>query len=312
MKSCTFLLVSILVLLSSAATAQIDTTDFFPMQIGNHWEYFLTTLTGTPGSLEIAVTGDTVLNGQHYIRFNKKYSDKYGEFSSRISYYRKDSNAVYLFWQADYCPEGEYKIFDLTPGLKDSTVWKTCRPNYERGSLGRGVHVWQGNGYINWVEQPGELRDFRDVAISQKDTAWWTGDGQSSITLLKGFGIVQENWFTVGTYYLKGATINSKTFGKLTSVENGKSIIPGSMTIQAYPNPFNPTTTISYSIPKASPVELKVFDMLGREIQTLVSKEQSAGEYNIKFDASSLPSGMYVYSIQAGELRVSKKMLLLK
>ncbi|HEX2925202.1 MAG TPA: T9SS type A sorting domain-containing protein, partial [Ruminiclostridium sp.] len=82
--------------------------------------------------------------------------------------------------------------------------------------------------------------------------------------------------------------------------------------MQNYPNPFNPATTISYSIPKGSFIELKVFDMLGREASTLVSKEQGAGEYKVQFDASSLPSGMYIYSIQAGEFRASKKLLLIK
>ncbi|MCU7503023.1 MAG: T9SS type A sorting domain-containing protein [Ignavibacteria bacterium] len=81
---------------------------------------------------------------------------------------------------------------------------------------------------------------------------------------------------------------------------------------QNFPNPFNPSTIITYSLPRQSFVELKVFDTIGREISTLVSKEQSAGEYKVQFDASSLPSGMYIYSIQAGEFRASKKLLLIK
>ncbi|MGE5499028.1 MAG: YCF48-related protein [Syntrophothermus sp.] len=81
---------------------------------------------------------------------------------------------------------------------------------------------------------------------------------------------------------------------------------------QNYPNPFNPATTISYSIPKESFVELKIFDMLGREISTLVNEEQTAGEYKVQFDGSSLPSGIYIYSIKAGEYISSRKMLLLK
>lgn len=79
-----------------------------------------------------------------------------------------------------------------------------------------------------------------------------------------------------------------------------------------YPNPFNPTTIISYSLPKQSYVELKIYDMLGREVSTLVNKEQIAGEYKIKFDGTSLPSSIYIYSIHAGEFRASKKLMLLK
>ncbi|MGE5352932.1 MAG: S41 family peptidase [Acidobacteriota bacterium] len=81
---------------------------------------------------------------------------------------------------------------------------------------------------------------------------------------------------------------------------------------QNYPNPFNPATTISYSIPKQSHVEMRIFDMLGREVSTIASKEQSAGEYKVQFDASTLPSGVYIYTLQAGQFRDSKKLLLLK
>ncbi|MDP4175845.1 MAG: T9SS type A sorting domain-containing protein [Bacteroidota bacterium] len=81
---------------------------------------------------------------------------------------------------------------------------------------------------------------------------------------------------------------------------------------QNYPNPFNPSTTISYSIPKKSIVELKIYDMLGREVSTLINKMQNAGDYKVQFNGSSLPSGIYIYTIQAGEYRTSKKLTLLK
>lgn len=81
---------------------------------------------------------------------------------------------------------------------------------------------------------------------------------------------------------------------------------------QNYPNPFNPATAISYSIPEQSNVELKVYNILGCEVKTLVSKEQGAGRYTIQFDGSSLPSGLYIYTIKAGKFSDSKKLLLLK
>ncbi|MGE5431678.1 MAG: T9SS type A sorting domain-containing protein, partial [Syntrophomonadaceae bacterium] len=81
---------------------------------------------------------------------------------------------------------------------------------------------------------------------------------------------------------------------------------------QNYPNPFNPTTTISYLIPEQSNVELKVYNMLGCEVTTLVSKMQNAGEYRLHFDGSNLPSGIYIYTIRAGQYRASKKFILLK
>ena len=81
---------------------------------------------------------------------------------------------------------------------------------------------------------------------------------------------------------------------------------------QNYPNPFNPATTIKYSIAKQSNVTLKVYDMLGSEIATLVNEEKPAGIYEIKFDASKLASGIYFYKIQAGSFIETKKMLMIK
>ncbi len=82
---------------------------------------------------------------------------------------------------------------------------------------------------------------------------------------------------------------------------------------QNYPNPFNPTTQIDYTIKKAGKVEVKVYDVLGREVATLVNKEMTPGKYTADFDASNLASGIYVYRIQAGsEFASVKKMVLLK
>ena len=91
---------------------------------------------------------------------------------------------------------------------------------------------------------------------------------------------------------------------------------------QNYPNPFNPSTTIKYSIANVGTssrsagslqqVELKIYDILGREVTTLVNKKQSAGSYEVQFDASNLTSGVYFYQLQSGSFMESKKMLLLK
>jgi photosystem II stability/assembly factor-like uncharacterized protein len=81
---------------------------------------------------------------------------------------------------------------------------------------------------------------------------------------------------------------------------------------QNYPNPFNPSTIISYSIPKESFVDLKVFDILGREIAELVKEQKAAGKYSVQFDGTNLSSGVYFYSITAGNYHQTKKMILTK
>ncbi len=81
---------------------------------------------------------------------------------------------------------------------------------------------------------------------------------------------------------------------------------------QNYPNPFNPSTTILYSIPEGGNVELKIFDVLGREVKSLVNQFQNSGSYKITFDASGLPSGVYTYRLSTGTFTESKKMILIK
>ena len=81
---------------------------------------------------------------------------------------------------------------------------------------------------------------------------------------------------------------------------------------QNYPNPFNPTTVINYQVPVAGHVSVKVYDLLGREVMTLVNERKSAGSYQVLFDAHLLPSGVYFYSLESGSFKETKKMELLK
>lgn len=97
-----------------------------------------------------------------------------------------------------------------------------------------------------------------------------------------------------------------------TDVEEAESQVPTKFALaQNYPNPFNPCTSIKYSLPKQSNVTLKVFDVLGSEVATLISKEQSQGNYEIEFDGRDLTSGIYFYRLRAGDFVETNKMILL-
>jgi hypothetical protein len=82
--------------------------------------------------------------------------------------------------------------------------------------------------------------------------------------------------------------------------------------LQNYPNPFNPTTTINYQLPQAGFVTLKVYDVLGNEIETLVNEEKPAGTYKLTWDAENLPGGVYFYRIRTESYTKTRKMVLLK
>jgi hypothetical protein len=113
------------------------------------------------------------------------------------------------------------------------------------------------------------------------------------------------------SYRLKQIDFNG-TF-EYSDVIEVKMSIPSSFSLsQNYPNPFNPSTVIEYSIPADGFVSLTIYNTIGQEVSTLVSEQQTAGNYSISFSADRLPSGLYFYSLRSGEHNVTRKMLLLK
>ena len=131
-----------------------------------------------------------------------------------------------------------------------------------------------------------------------------------------------EDVWIMGANTLPELRNNIQDVGRDTvfvSIETEEISMKGYQLNQNYPNPFNPTTQISYGLTEASEVRLKVFDMLGREVATLVSGQQTAGKHSVQFDASNLASGVYIYRIQAtpsggqaGDFVQTKRMMLIK
>ncbi len=98
-----------------------------------------------------------------------------------------------------------------------------------------------------------------------------------------------------------------------SGIETGNSEIPDDYDLsQNYPNPFNPSTIITYQLPKSGFVSLKVFDVLGNEVAKLVDENKQSGSYEVVFNASNLPSGVYFYTLNTGDFVSTKKMLLIK
>ncbi len=113
-----------------------------------------------------------------------------------------------------------------------------------------------------------------------------------------------------GAYSISEISIYGTVF---TGVESAMSELPTTYSLsQNFPNPFNPSTTINFSLIKASDVKLTIFNVLGQKVATLVDNRMNAGAYSVQFNAKDLSSGVYFYRIEAGDFKSNKKMLLLK
>lgn len=134
---------------------------------------------------------------------------------------------------------------------------------------------------------------------STMDVKW---DQNGNLYSQSTYGWTVEKWAYNGT-------LPSFT----TGVEEVGGTLPEGYTLsQNYPNPFNPTTTIDFTLPVSGSVSLKIYDLLGREIMTLVNGQKAAGTYRAIFDATNLPSGTYFYALKAGSFSEVKKMTLVK
>lgn len=148
---------------------------------------------------------------------------------------------------------------------------------------------WSTNAGVNWTEiSPAKPGDGSDLTQTQF--------------------VSNSLGYSVGYYKALRFTPPGST-----AVEQEGSSVPTSYTLdQNFPNPFNPSTTIRFSIPNTGNVTLKVYNLLGMEVATLVNGELSAGTHRVSFDASNLPSGVYFYRIDAGSFSDVRKMALLK
>jgi len=107
------------------------------------------------------------------------------------------------------------------------------------------------------------------------------------------------------------ATIYSN--GLVVSVEQRSLAVPERFALsQNYPNPFNPSTMINYQLAMSNWVTLKVYDILGQEVQTLVNEKKEAGMHEVRFNAKGMPSGVYIYRLTTPGATISRKMLLLR
>ncbi|MFI5406317.1 MAG: YCF48-related protein [Nitrososphaerales archaeon] len=216
-------------------------------------------------------------------------------------------------------------------------LFSICFANSNTGwAVGGGIILNTVDGGVNWNAQvSGTTAWFNGVSFTDTNTGTtvggnWNGTNYETTILRTTNG--GTNWMaqTSGTMDLlndvsfidanngtavgdSGAILRTTNGGTTFVEEEELNEIPSEFVLlQNYPNPFNPSTKIKYSIPQSSNVTIKVFDILGNEIETSVNEEKPVGSYEITWYAANLPSGIYFYQLKAGVYTAVKKMILLK
>lgn len=195
----------------------------------------------------------------------------------------------------------------------DGTEWK---PDY------KFVYTYDADG--NEIENRREEWDGTQLVNSGREVFTYDTNGKlvtgaseswenSDWTASPGFISFSLGDFGTIYYYYSFLAYNINVFYKtITDIASENLVASDYKLSQNYPNPFNPSTTIKYSIAQNSFVSLKVYDILGKEVATLVNKEQSSGKYEVNFSGSQLASGIYYYSLKFGNNTITKKMILMK
>jgi len=173
--------------------------------------------------------------------------------------------------------------------------------------------TFQYGDFVQDVED--ELTDLAySFSISPEEIIFEVSSTETSITITAS-DYIGEGILTFSVMDTDGAQVSEEItiiIDISTSLGNA-SELPGTFSMsQNYPNPFNPSTQINYTLQKASLVKIDVITMLGQRAATLVNERKTAGNYTVTFDASGLSSGVYFYTIKAGEFINTKKMLLIK
>ena len=167
------------------------------------------------------------------------------------------------------------------------------------------------NNYGFEIQRSANVGTSRDLSLQWNKVGFVEGHGNSNSA--KQYSYVDNSVRAGQSYSYRLKQIDFDGQFEYSSVVNVEVGVPMEFSLaQNYPNPFNPSTSIEYSVPSNEFVTLKVYDVLGNTVSTLVNETKEAGKYNVSFDASNLTSGIYFYSINAGGFTQVKKMMLVK
>lgn len=306
--------------INAGASVNVNfTKKFVPTASGTHRVTFTTTLTGdqvasnNTKNLEIYAVNRSATAPQ-VLRYDDGTSESSvswtGGTGSVANYFippsypaRIDSVAFFI---ATTGPGYFARIYDDdgTNGLPGTLLFSSTVSNPTAAVFSRvpvtGVNITSGGFYVSW-DMNGE-----GIAIGE-DTGV-----PISLRAFEGFGGFFGNYRNAATNDpMIRATV---VMPNLVGISQTSTVVPDVFSLdQNYPNPFNPSTTINFSIPKSSFVSLKIYNTLGKEVQSIVNEFKQAGSYSVNFtETSSLTSGVYFYTLNAGEFTDTKKLVLMK
>lgn len=258
---------------------------YFPLEIGNLWQYwdcYDTTLHGYPYTVR-AIGETTMANGYTYTLLQPEGA------------LRKSGSKVYA-----YSTTTEIICYDFAMTTDDT--------------VGINYYPWGDTTVVTVVYD----RMAYVFGKWRKQWGFWEQFLGSSLYALRevtdSIGLTYQI-FEPGTIVecLRGAIINGIRYGVITNVQITSQYYPETYELyQNYPNPFNPLTTIEYQLTKRSHVHLVVYDLMGREIETLVNQIQNAGIQSIIWNPLNLSGGVYFYRLTTNGNLLSKKMVLLR
>ncbi|MCJ7554085.1 MAG: T9SS type A sorting domain-containing protein [Ignavibacteriaceae bacterium] len=276
---------------------------YYPLKIGNKWVYDYTWIDWissyvTDIYIREVISEQLKPNGKKYFEILQKYSYMSNEDTV---YERMDSLEGKIYWYSESCPNGEQFIDDLLIEIGDSTFASRFGWCIEHPPT-----IFTSDEYFNQWGIQGRKRNYISYDLLTAEYSLVSGIGLYSAILSDDNGYKHFN--------LKGCLIDGVVYGDtLTTGVDKETASPNSYSLlQNYPNPFNPSTKIQFAISDKQFTTLKVFNVLGKEIATLINKEISPGNYEVIFNASELPSGVYFYQLKAGEFVEVKKMILLR
>jgi len=273
-----------------------DPYKFFPSAVGNVWEY--------SNGLRTEILRDSIAQDFSKYLWVPNYE---------VPLYRIDTS-YNVFWDpvgGIFGPGANWLSFKLSADSGDTWIVDVHHivDTFYVYKLAKVKSTFEGYFYDR-------LTIFKEITFYQyqpdsiiNEFSW----PDYTITLAYGIGeIININHEAGGQIILLGCIIDGDTIGIITSVNEQINPVSSFELFQNFPNPFNPATTIKYSITEPQKVKLIVYSLLGEKIKVLVDEHKSTGMHSVIFDAGNLSSGIYIYTLIAGNKTLSKKLILLK